>query len=432
MSGNNLVVIPQNIQLPAHLLNNAELVAQANAAAGGGIKTGGFPRFSIAGSKFFLVDGGEKKLITDPKNPALPLMQLEVVVIGANPRLSKVLYEDDFQPGDADEPMCSSDDGIRPDAHLAEPVFHNCAQCPKNQWGSKISKSSGKEVKACSDVKRLAMLPALDLDFKAAGFTITPSSLGDWGKYVKALSERNIPVTAVVTNLTFDATVSYPKVNFAFGRFLTPEEFAKVTARSSGDDVKQIISPRASAVPALAAPVAQPAAQAAPVATAPVAAPVQEPAKAPRQRRTRAEVPAGVDAAAAAAAAATTAQLGAQAATAQVAAQTTATAIDPLGHLPPEIRVAVQAVGPTSPAGIAILAQYPAQVAAAPVAAPALAPVAVVAANPVEQVAQQAAAATVASFTPPPVATASPATTQAAGGLKALLQAKLNKQAPAA
>lgn len=425
MSGNNLVVIPHNIQLPAFLQNNAELVAQANAAAGGGIKTGGFPRISIAGSKFFIVDGGEKTLITDPANPALPLMQLAMVVIGANPRLSKVLYEDDFEPGSADEPLCSSDDGIRPDAHLAAPVHNNCAQCPKNQWGSKISKSSGKEVKACSDIKRLAMLPTVDLDFKALGFTITPSSLGDWGKYVKALSERNIPVTAVVTNLTFDATVSYPKVNFAFGRFLTPEEFAKVTARSSGDDVKQIVSPRASAVPVLAAPTAQ--AAGIPVNPAPTeAAPVQEPAKAPRQRRTRAEPPVSVLVAADAAAQATVAQLAGQAATTQVAAQ--AAAVDPLGHLPPGIREAVQAVGPTSPAGLAILAQYAVPASVAPPAHPhpqQAAP----AASPVVQAAKQAAAATVASFTPP---VATPAATQAAGGLKALLQAKLNKQAPAA
>jgi hypothetical protein len=90
--------------------------------------------------------------------------------------------------------------------------------------------------------------------YKALGFTITPSSLGDWGKYVKALSERNIPVTAVVTNITFDATVSYPKVNFAFGRFLSPEEFALVQKRSDGEDVQAIVSPRAGAVPALPGP----------------------------------------------------------------------------------------------------------------------------------------------------------------------------------
>jgi hypothetical protein len=173
------VIIPQNIQLPAHLQASAELVAKYNAAAGGGIKTGGFPRISIAGSKFFIVEGGEKKLITDPKNPALPLMQLEMVVIGANSRLSKVLYEDDFQPGDDKEPLCSSDDGIKPDMHLASPVFHSCATCPKNQWGSKISKASGKEVKACSDVKRLAMIPG------HAGHGIQGARLHDHAEFAR-------------------------------------------------------------------------------------------------------------------------------------------------------------------------------------------------------------------------------------------------------
>ena len=247
-TGTQLQIVPAGFQLPAHL-QTAEAVAAIaayNAAAAGGIKIGGFPRISIKGSKFHIVKGGDTTTIMAPAapgQPQLPMMILEAVVVSANPQLSKTYYEGDYQPGDDKEPTCSADNGIVPDAHITAPQHSNCAACPKNQWGSKISKMSGKDIKACTDNKRLAILPAADLKYDALGLNVTPSSLGDWGKYVKALSERNIPVNAIVTNITFDATASHPKLLFSFNRTLTAEEYAILAARAKGDDVKNIVSP---------------------------------------------------------------------------------------------------------------------------------------------------------------------------------------------
>ena len=268
--GTQLQVVPANLQLPAHLLTPDAIaaIAAANAAAAGGIKLGGFPRISIKGSKFHIVKGGETTTIMEPAapgQPALPMMILKVVIASANPGLSKTFYAGDYQPGDDKEPDCSADNGIVPDAHIVNKQSPTCAICPQNQWGSKISKTTGKDVKACSDTKRLVLLPGADLAYEAAGLAIPPASLGDWGKYVKALSERNIPVNAIVTNITFDATASYPKLLFSFNRVLTEAEYAQVVARAQGDDVKNIVSPvRQIALPQLAAPAGPTAAPAAP------------------------------------------------------------------------------------------------------------------------------------------------------------------------
>lgn len=241
-------VIPVGMALPAHLMtaDAAEQIAAANAAAAGGIKAGGFPRISIKGGKFHEVEGGETRTYFHPQQPGqplLPMMCLEVAILNANQNLTKTFYEGEYKEGDDKEPTCSSDNGKTPDSHITAPQHANCAECPMNQWGSRISKVSGKDTKACSDNKRLAVLPAGDLSYKALGLSITPSSLSDWGKYVKALTERNIPVNAVATNLTFDASAAHPKVQFSYSRFLTEAEYAKVKERMVGDDVKTIIAP---------------------------------------------------------------------------------------------------------------------------------------------------------------------------------------------
>ena len=346
MSGNQVATVPQGLQLPAHLQTQdaAALIAKYNAEAAGGIKVGGFPRISIKGSKFHEVDGGETNTLMQPgSNPPVPLMLLEAVVVGANPALVKAYYEGEFQPGDDREPVCSSENGITPDAHIgvnAGTVKQNdaCATCRQNQWGSRISKMSGKEVKACTDSKRLVILPAADLGYKALALSVTPAALGDWGAYVKALSGRGVPVNSVVTNIVFDNNASFPKLLFSFGRFLEASDYERVKQRAEGDDVKAIVHvQRAPQAPKVVAPEA-PVTIAAPLkvsgfgAPAP-SAPTPQPAHTPEAPKRPARKPRSTEA---------------------KPADTS-----DISHLPPAIQAAVQAVGADTPAGLAIIMQYP-------------------------------------------------------------------------
>ena len=362
MAGNQVAVVPQGLQLPAHLQGGdvAAQIAAYNAAAAGGIKVGGFPRISIKGGKFHEVSGGESAtLMQSGTNPPVPLMLLEAVIVSANPNLTKAYYEGEYVPGDDREPVCSSDDGTVPDAHIGQNEGTKkqgdaCATCLKNQWGSKISKISGKEVKACTDNKRLVLLPAADLGYKALALNITPAALGDWGQYVKALSGRGVPVNSVVTSITFDNNASFPKLLFSFNRFLSVEDFERVKQRAEGEDVKSIVriqrAPQAPK-PAATTPATAPATPATSGfgAPAPAVAPVVTPEPAPKRtpRKTTRPEPAPVD-------------------------------TSDISHLPPAIRAAVQAVGADTPAGLAIIMQYPkpAAPAPAPEVPPSAAPVA--------------------------------------------------------
>lgn len=439
------LALPSNLQLPAHLLapEAAAEIAAANAAAAGGIKTGAmFPKISIKANKFHeidpAIDAGAPRtytVVAAPGQPALPMMCLEAVVIGANPAITKTYYEGDYVEGSAETPNCQSTDGIVPDAHVAKKENPVCATCPKNVWGSKVSKLSGKDIKACDDSKQLAILPGADLTYKALGLNIGKGSLKNWGKYVAELSGRNIPVAGVVTNVMFDNQANGILI-FTYNRFLTAAEYEQVKARALGDDVKAICSPvRSIALPApvvapqLAAPTpAQvpppPAFVPPPPPITPPAAP-QPPAPPPAAATGFGAVPQTAVPVAPAAPAAparvrrTRAQIDADEAAAKAAA---AGGVD-LSYLPEAIRTTIALVGAASPAGIALLAQYP---------------------RPTPAVQEAPTAASVASVVPPPAAPAGfgatvqapPATqapaagTSAAGqSLKEKLQAKLNRPA---
>lgn len=439
MTTGTAVALPANMELPAHLRTDAvaAAVAAANAAAAGGIKIGSFPRISIKGSKFHLVKDGEITTLTDPANPNLPLMQMDVVIVAANPGISKVFYEGDYQMGDDREPNCSSDNGIVPDAHIAVKQHTDCATCPQNAWGSKVSKVTQKDVKACSDTKRLAVIPSKALKYPAAALVVTPAALKDWGAYVSGLSQRGIPVDSVITLLTFDMTAAFPKLQFTFGGFLSAEDYALAQARAKDDDVRNIVAPQRSIaaprVPALpkpaeAAPPPPPTGFGAPSAPAATpATPPTTPQRAPRAPR--AKPPAEAQAAAATAAAATAAQV----AGITGAAQQAATAVvDPYAGQPAHVKLAVDATGGLdTPAG---QSTYKALTGKDYVAAPPAQPQGIQGgAAPAP-----AAAATPSGFggapaTPAPAAAASAAATATAGSLAARLAERLkNASAPAA
>lgn len=293
---NQLATIPDT--LPAHLQNRAKNAA-LSAAAAGGINSGGFTRITIGGSKFHLQQGDEKVLIEDPQRPGLPLMDLAVVVVSANPNLSKLYYEkgggdddaSDAQVLDGGAPDCSSEDGITPDQGVPARQADHCATCPQNAWGSRISKKTGKQVKACRDQKALVVLPLSDLEtFEPTQFVITPSALKDWRAYVADLTKRGIELSTVATNLRFDHTVTYPKVTFVFGGFLSAEQQAIVDARleKDNDEIERVATPRKTGVvipivPAEPAPSGRPGVIPRGAATAPTAParPVAPPPAAP-------------------------------------------------------------------------------------------------------------------------------------------------------
>ena len=267
-------IVPVNIQVPAHLAARVGVPSALASSLTGGLSSGqSFPKISIKGSRFRIKEGDTETVLDSTT--------LDVVIVGANPRLSKTWYakawDKDAEP---QAPDCFSLDGIGPDPESADPQNDLCASCPQNAWGSKVT-DSGQQIKACSDNKRLAVVAADDPSGPVYLLSVTPAALKGLNQYQKELSVRGIPPEIVKTRISFDTDASFPKLKFTFGGFLDADVQEVVDGLFGTEQVKEITgetSRQPVAVPQLKAPAPAPVA---PKPAVKAAAPAVESAPAP-------------------------------------------------------------------------------------------------------------------------------------------------------
>ncbi len=196
-------------QLPAHLqalLGNQSLTG-LNQAAAGGISAGSWPRISIKGSRFRLQDPQGQEVV-------IPQHWLDVVIVDANPHMSKIYFKGAYDPSaEGSAPDCYSDNGVGPSARSSSPQSSTCATCPHNVWGSKIA-PNGAQVKACADVKKIAVLMADNTSGPVFELRAPGASLGNLGAYIRALDGAGKPAACLVTRIMFDTSADYPKLMF--------------------------------------------------------------------------------------------------------------------------------------------------------------------------------------------------------------------------
>lgn len=226
-------IIPVNIKVPSHLAAKVGQPSALSQSIASGISSGqSFPRISIKGARFRIIEDGTETV--------LDTTSLDVVIVGANPKLSKTFYakawDKDAEPT---APDCYSLDGIKPHPESESPQNDMCANCPHNAWGSKIG-PQGQQLKACTDQKRLAIVAADDADGPIYLLQVTPAALKGLNAYHKELSMRGIPAEIVKTKVTFDTDASFPKLKFGFGGFLDEDTYATVEPLFGADNVLEI------------------------------------------------------------------------------------------------------------------------------------------------------------------------------------------------
>lgn len=280
-------------QVPAHIAARIAARQQAgtksavtDAIVGNGID---IPRISIRASRYRLVEGGVETPVG---------ITLDTIIVGANPRVSKVFYAKQFDASASDvRPDCFSNDGLKPDASVQNPVHTGCADCPHNVLGSKILPSGAKS-KMCADQRHLAVVAAAD-PTKVYSLTVPVSGMKALREYLKDLGNYGLIPEETITELGFDDTASFPKITFKRKGYVPESAIPRVEALIGSDAAKVATRQMApsSAGPALAAPEAKPAiaAPAQPVTpavdeayeeestpvSAPAAAPKEKPAVAP-------------------------------------------------------------------------------------------------------------------------------------------------------
>lgn len=266
-----------NMQVPAHIASRIAARGGQKSATMAALLTDGFsyPKISTRASRYRLVEDGVETVVGTT---------LDVVIVGSNPKVSKIWYSKPYDGADGVRPDCFSNDGVTPDSSVENPAHPNCAACPNNVLGSKITPNGAKS-KLCGDQRHLAVVPAAD-PTKVYGLTVPVSGMKGLREYMKELSNYGLIPEEVVTELGFDDAASYPKMIFKQKGFVPEKAIKAVEDIAISDEVKlatrqesgtqRLAAPKPAAA-AIAAP--QPAAEAAPAVTpAPKAA---KPAPAP-------------------------------------------------------------------------------------------------------------------------------------------------------
>lgn len=241
------------MNVPAHIAARIAARQQAgtkSAVAAAVVSDGvSIPRISIRAGRYRLVEEGVETTVG---------VTLDTIIVGANPRVSKVFYGKQFDASATDvRPDCWSNDGLKPDASVNAPVHNQCADCPHNVLGSKILPSGAKS-KMCADQRHLAVVAAAD-PTKVYSLTVPVSGMKALREYFKELGNYGIGPEEVVTELGFDDSASFPKITFKQKGYVPEKAIARVDAMLESDPVKvatRQMAPQA-AGPALAAPAAQ-------------------------------------------------------------------------------------------------------------------------------------------------------------------------------
>ena len=182
----------------------------------------GFARpahISIEKNRFSLVDDkGEAEMLRE--------FEIEMIVVGANNGISKLYYVAGYDPSatERNPPECSSDNGVAPSVNALSPQNPTCQGCRWNVWGSDQSALTGKNIKACSDRKKLAVL----YNGEIYQFVIPPASLKNWKVYAEFIAKHpNVSINIVKTQVKFDDKVQ-GVLNFTATGFIGERDAAEV------------------------------------------------------------------------------------------------------------------------------------------------------------------------------------------------------------
>jgi hypothetical protein len=292
-----LTLFNDGSQLPAHL---ADWEIADNISAHDQI-----PQLSFRGKVWRLVLKGEETVITNADQE--PAQSVQVVILDYNKKRSRAYYPGAYEEGKSTAPTCWSNDGDTPDASVQDKQSPTCGSCKWAAKGSKVT-DSGKAVTACTQYKRMVVVPVTDVNFEPLLVKLPQTSLWDkdndeneakrfyaFDQYLDFLKRNGVPHTAkMVTKIKFDSRTAYPKLLFGPIAFLPADLLPGVKAQVDNHEkldkllnVAPISGDRESApAPAEFQPAAAPPAQQAEVVKPEVKAP---PKGRPKAKATEAE-----------------------------------------------------------------------------------------------------------------------------------------------
>ena len=243
IAGGTGIALPDNI---------SDIFGDKKSNIGGGDPT---PKLSISGKVWkVIVDGNEKVLTTMVDDEQVPTQTVKVVILNHLASRSRAFFEGTYNDGGGNQPDCWSIHGDKPDPGCPSPQAVSCETCEMSAKGSKMT-DDGRETTACSQNRRVVVIPTNDLNFKALLLKLPVTSLWEkegaeeangwfaYDSYLKFLKAHGIEFTCMVkTTMKFDSKTPYPKVLFKYNGVLPEDEMRSVAARMDSDEVIKILN----------------------------------------------------------------------------------------------------------------------------------------------------------------------------------------------
>jgi hypothetical protein len=159
-----------------------------------------------------------------------PLAFLDVIILRQLPTKSKTFYpKGSWERGESGPPLCSSLDGVQPDAGVKEQQANACAICPRNEWKTSPDGRKGRD---CSDNKRLAVLVLPNLTKALLGaalmepvfLRVPAASLNALARMGEDMAAQGWHYSSFITRIGFEMSAEFPKMTFTPLQGLTEKE----------------------------------------------------------------------------------------------------------------------------------------------------------------------------------------------------------------
>ena len=245
-------VAPRSLaQIVANLGPQSQLATQSTVdpkALAAGIKPS-FATLTFKGKTWGIRFRGvnHQLLARDPNTGAIlgSIPTVDIVILKSASAISKSYYIEKYKEGDFKQPDCWSTNGQVPDPAAPKRQNPTCRGCKWDAFGSRAM-DDGRMGKACSDNKRLAVVPAADLKNETYGgsmlLKLPPSGFSGLSELEAQLQQAGYHYYAIVMRLSFDYTVAFPKIVFTPIGVLNDHQMQEVIGMQTDAQVDRILS----------------------------------------------------------------------------------------------------------------------------------------------------------------------------------------------
>lgn len=232
-------LIPQNFGAVSKVFANQPIQDELSA----GVQTG-YGIISYRGKVWRTKYRGEERDLMRSDGDG-PRASIEVVILKSSLSKSKIFYKDGYKEGSSESPDCFSANGVTPDLSAKAKQANSCDACPMNAWGSKVT-AAGKPTKACSDSKRIAIVPVEDIENETLGgpmlLRVPAASLQDAAGFSQKMAALGYPLHSIAVRIAFDVKEAFPKFMFSAIRTLTDDEAQRVLTLRDDQRTARVLS----------------------------------------------------------------------------------------------------------------------------------------------------------------------------------------------